>query len=267
MKRYILSSLILLLIMFGCSPKGDPKDTINNYYQALIDGNFDTAYELLSDYDKDKINKDDFILYQNLNRELMEFTKFKTNKIKELKNESINGKIYKHVVEFTVTETSKVYNDRNKELAVSSRRKVVNDNGVWRLLRDYNNIKELIADDYSTLGYMYAEGKGKEKNLLEAANSFKMSIKTYNKYYEAYYGLAYVYSNLERYDDSNDVLRKYINGAKEKSELSDAYNLLGSNYAGKGNYINAKLFYSKANNWIQIMNMLELILRDINNYW
>lgn len=39
-------------ILSGCAPKGDPKQAVDSYFQYIVDGNYDMAYDQLSEYAK-----------------------------------------------------------------------------------------------------------------------------------------------------------------------------------------------------------------------
>jgi len=240
----LMGVLLFALLLVGCTPKGDPKEILESYYQNVKDGNLQAAYEKFAEGNKRNISKEDYILYQRLLNECYELKEFKILKSGELKNVEIEGNKYRNVLEFNVTQTVKDFYN-NKETSETFKRKVVNDDGVWKLYSEAK-IKEAIARCYHAIGWMYAEGKGKDKNLNEAAKAFNEAIKINPDLDNAYYGQAVAYLQLLRYDDSIEKINTYIQKIKDNDELSNAYNVLGLCYLGKNQKQKARESFDRA---------------------
>lgn len=242
----LLCVLLFVMLFVGCGkPSGDPQDILNKYYESVKNSNFDAAYDLVTEQDKKSMSKEDFILYQRLNNEIMGFKSFKIEKEQNVKNKELNGTLYDYATEFNVVEITEYYYDDNKEISETFKEVVVNEDNSWKVCKNWN-VKTGIANNYTIIGWMYAEGKGKKWNLNEAAINFKNALKYDKEDWEAYYGLAYTYFGLGRYDESIEQVSRALNGAKDKEFQSKSYNILGLNYASKGDYTKAKETYNKA---------------------
>lgn len=239
-----ISTAILLLT--GCKPKGDPVKTITTYYQNVIDGNAEGAYEQLSEVTKKNFPKEDFIKYLESNKEIATLKKFKVEKLNEYKNKDIEGTTFKNVVEFSVVEKLQDLYE-NKEVPLNYKRSVVNDNGVWKVYREKVNVKDDIANNYVQIAYMYAEGKGgKTKDLNQALIILNDALKYNKEYAQIYYALGYSYLGLYRYDEALIAMDEYMSKVTNEIDKSDGYNILGNIYLGKENIDKAKDSYKKA---------------------
>lgn len=246
-KSVIISTFFILCIIFlsGCgTPKGDPKQVLDNYYQNVKGNNLDAAYNLLTKTNKEKLSKDDFILYMNLNKETSELISIKTTKLKDSKNADIDGNTYKNAVEFDVVEVQKRFFE-NKESELSYTRSVVNDDGEWKVYID-KNYKEAIPKFYVLIGGMYLDGKGKDKNLNEAAKYFNKAIDLDKNNLETHYLLAMTYSRLKRYDESNQKANELIGKNPNNDIKSDTYTLMGINCEYEGDLKKAREYYKQA---------------------
>lgn len=227
------------------SPAEGPEEVIKGYYQNVKDGDFEAAYEKLSEATRKNCSKKDFILFQKLLRERIELKDFEARETNELKDFVISGIKYQQVVEFKVTDIYKDYYNEGKENTRYYTRKVVNDNGLWKLHRE-GDINEHIAVSYCEIGYMYEKGIGKEKNLIQAANNYNEAIKKCPEYTFSYLYLGTAYLRLQRYDDSIEKLNIFIDKSEDKNLKSQAYTYLGGNYYSKGQYQKATEALEKA---------------------
>lgn len=241
----VLVLLLTILLMVGCAPKGNPKDILDAYLQHMMDSNFDAAYESLAEANKKSFTKDEFVEWGKLTNETVEFKEYKTSQVKEEKNVTLEGNQYKNVVEFSITEKD-LSHYSGKEETETYTRYVVNDNGEWKVYRDGENINYRMSDLYDRIGWMYVEGKGKDKDLNKAAMSFKKAIEYDKTYTLAYYDLAYVYSDLGRYDEAMENLNVFINMAETDEEKSDGYNIMGTIYMDNYQYEDAIEAFNKA---------------------
>lgn len=247
-KNSIVSLLILIFCSFlliGCKPKGDPAAVINSYYQNIKDGKYESAYNLLSEKSMSYVNLKDFLTWQTLSIEAYKLKNIDIQKVKEYKNKVIDGVKYKNVIEFnSIEKVQDFYKDR--EETGSYTRYVVNENGVWRIYRGLENGKTRVANLYNIVAWMYLDGKGKEKNLNEAATTFNKGLEYDNNVYDLYYGLGVTYLSLGRFDDSINASDKYLSLEKENSGKSSAYNVKGLDYMYKGINNKAKEMFNKS---------------------
>jgi len=65
LKRVTLLFFIFFLItaIVGCSPKGDPQETLKTFYSNVIDANYDAAYDFLAEADRKATSKENFTLF------------------------------------------------------------------------------------------------------------------------------------------------------------------------------------------------------------
>lgn len=244
-KVAIISLIILSFGFSGCAPKGDPAQVLNDYYDNIKNGNAEAAYEDLANASKKNFQKEDFIKWVKTQSESYPFKSAKLDKSNEYKNKKLDSIVYKNAVEFNVIDSSHD-NYNNKDTSVNYKRYVVNDNGKWKVYREKENGKDVLADSMNDLAWMYIDGKGKDKDLNQAASILNESIKVNPSYNATYYALASAYCTLERYEESISAVNRYINNAKSNEDKSDAYNILGLDYKGKEDYGNAKKYFNQA---------------------
>lgn len=240
---FLILILVLSFSLSGCAPKGDPQEVINSYYQNLMDGNIDAAYNTLASATKKITSKDDFTLYQNLMPEISQFKSFKISKVTDDKNNTLDGITFKNIAAFDVTQTMQYYY-LNKDQTTTFRQYVVDDNGTWKIYRKVT--KSDIAYNFGLLGQMYADGKGKDKNLVKAVENFKKAAEVDSESIMPIYSLANVYFQLDRYDDSITEAKMVIDKSKDDKEKSDAYNILGLDYLNKNALSDAKGAFEQA---------------------
>ncbi|AKA68553.1 tetratricopeptide repeat protein [Clostridium scatologenes] len=246
--KKVLSIIFIIVFAFsliGCAPKGDPSQVMNDYYQNIKDGNIEGAYDKLSEASKKNFSKEDFIKWQNTSKEVSILKEAKVEKSNEYKDKDLDGIKYKNVVEFNITErTQDLY--ENKENSSTYKRNVVNDNGTWKVYRGKENGKEMVAGTLNNLALMYSEGKGKTKDSNQAAILFNEALKYDKECTNAYFGLGVVYYDLERYDESINLINTFISKEKDNKQKSLGYNALGNSYSGKNDNNKAKECYNKA---------------------
>lgn len=246
--KKILCSLICLFIILAlsaCQPKGKPDEVLNGYYGNVKDNNLESAYEKYAEATKKNLLKEDFITWQKCSRESSTLKDTKIEKINEYKDKDLDGTTYKNAIEFNVTETLQDLYE-NKEITNTYQRYVVNDNGSWKVYRGVENSKELIARAQNRLAQMYISGKGKLKDLNQAAAILNESLNYSKDVPSTYYSLGWTYGELGRYDESIDVINTFLQKATENKEKSDGYNLLGLSYKYKNNIDKSKECFKKA---------------------
>lgn len=252
MKRVALPLLFIFVIIciFGCSPKGDPKKTLESYYTNISNGNFGAAYDVLSETDKKTTSQEDFVLYMTLNDEL-----YKLNETTVTQAEKSSNTIV-----FDVTEKQFDYTE-DRESSVSYKRSVIAENGEWKVFAD-KNFGERIAGLQNNIAWLYLEGRGgKRKNGNEAAKWFNQALERDPSNYHANYGLSVAYIQLGRLDDAIEAANKFVEATKDGDEQSDGYNVIGLCYESKGDREKAKEAYQKAVD----LNQNEYAKTNLNN--
>ncbi|PRR85961.1 Tetratricopeptide repeat protein [Clostridium luticellarii] len=262
----IMVTMIFAVGLMGCAPKGDPSQVLNDYYDNIKSGDAEAAYNTLADASKKNFKKDDFVKWVKAQAEYETLKSVKIQKNDEYKNKELDGITYKNAVKFNVTENEHS-NYENKDTPIKYKRYVVNDNGQWKVYREKENGKDMLSDAIIDLASMYAEGKGKDKDLNQAASILNESVKANSSYAPTYYALASVYYNLERYDESISAANKYLSNTKDEKNRSDEYNVLGLDYKGKKDYTNAKKYFNQAiqlnpNNQYAKTNLQQLIQEE-----
>lgn len=244
---YIFMVLTIIITLSACEtkPKGDPAQALNDYYQDIKDSNLEGAYGLLATETTKNFPKEDYVTWQKYNKETETLKSVKVENSNEYKNKEIDGTTYKNAVEFNVTETGQdLFND--KEVTRNYKRYVVNDNGSWKVYREKADSKELIAKVMVDLANMYSEGKGKPKDLNQAATILNNALQYSENLPQVYYYLGRTYLDLTRYDEALDAINKCISKASDDTGKSSAYTVLGSIYVYKHQFGDAKNAYNKA---------------------
>lgn len=83
MKKLLIPFILLSLILSlsGCSSdKDDAKAVLESYVQNIADSNYEAAYELLSDFDKDNISKELFVNWQTAVSKVQKIENFSISK-------------------------------------------------------------------------------------------------------------------------------------------------------------------------------------------
>lgn len=248
MKKYKLFSsvfLVLIFILVGCSPKGDPSQALNSYYENIKNKKSEDSYEILSKVSKENIGKDDFTKWHNLQMQTYELKEVTIKKLDEYKNKELDGIKYKNAIEFNVTENiHDNYND--KDINQDYKRYVVNEDGVWTVYKEKTDIKKDIAESMTKLAQMYYDGKGKNEDLNNAASILNEALTISKDYPHSSYLLGTTLSKLGRYDESITNIQEYLNKINDDKEKSNAYNVLGVDYEFKKDYVKAKEYYNQA---------------------
>jgi len=237
MRRVALVFFTLLLIttIVGCSPKGDPKETLETYYSYVTTADYNAAYALLSEADKQVTRKDDFVLYMELSEEVA-----KLNKV-EVKQAEKNG----DAMVFDVVENRHDAVE-NKDKDDTLKRAVVVENGEWRVKVE-GKYSELIADQQAKIGSMFLNGNGgKEANPRKAGTWFEDALESDPSYYRAYYGLAASYMKIGLLEEAIEAATEYVKATSDNKEKSNGMNILGICYDGIGDKAKAKESFQKA---------------------
>lgn len=255
---------IVVITMIGCAPKGNPNEALNEYYKNIKDSNAEGAYATLSEESKKNFSKEDFVKWLNVKKNLSTLKETKIEKANEYKDKELDGVKFKNVVEFNVTEKIQSFSE-DKEVTVNSKKHIVNDNGKWKVYRGKEDGKNLVVGALNDLAWMYIDGKGKTKNLNEAATILNDTVKCYPNYNETYYSLAVAYVKLNRYDDTISCVNSYLTKENEDRKKSNAYNVLGLANQGKNQYDKAREYFNEAIKLDSNNQYARTNLENINN--
>lgn len=237
MRRITLSMILLALLItiVGCSPKGDPKETLEAYYANVINEDYKAAYAMLLESDKQATTRDEFVQYMELNEQISKLKKI------EVKQTEKNG----DNVVFDVVETAHDAIE-GKDIHTTVKRSVMVENGAWKVVAE-GPYTRMIADRMAWLGNMYLNGNGgKKQNFDTAVTWFQDALKQDPSYYRANYGLAAAYTKLNRFDEAIQYAEKYVDAAKDNTEKSIGYNILGICYDVTGQREKALDAFQKA---------------------
>lgn len=218
MKRIFILLAIIIVLLSGCIPKGEPKITLDTYYKNILTSNFSSAYELLSEKNKKEITRDEFQQLQLLNNEASKCNGFVTIQKSVDANDRKFG--YRNVIEFNVTEEWHSYSEE-KDFSSTYKRYVVNDQGKWKVYNE-GNYKTSLAKAYTELGWMYFKGKGKEQNINEAEQNLKKALQVDPNDSYTHYLLGAVYNQQQRYTEALAQEKIAIETTKEEDVKANA---------------------------------------------
>ncbi|MGF9904897.1 tetratricopeptide repeat protein [Brevibacillus porteri] len=237
MKRFTLSLFVIFLIstLYGCGPKGNPKETLESYYTNVINANYDAAYALLSETDRKATSKEDFALFMQLNAELYKLNGVEVNQAE--KN--------RETIVFDVTEKQHSYMEE-KDKSHTYKRLVVVENGEWRVFAD-KTYGDSIAGQMVRIGQLHLNGIGEKKESPnEAAIWFNKALKRDSAHNDANFGLALSYMKLGRFEESIDAAKKFVDSETDSIKKSDGLNVLGVSYEAMRYVAKAKEALQKA---------------------
>ena len=112
----------------------DPRQTIDAYTTDIEEGNWKDAYDKFTQANKNNINKDDFVLFENVNQIAHPLISITVDQgygshSGEIK---LDGNKYKDSYYFYIEEVTKDLYE-NQETKNSYKRFVVWDNGQWKI--------------------------------------------------------------------------------------------------------------------------------------
>ena len=213
--------------------KGNPDNLINSYYQSIWDKDYEAAYDLLSEANKNMYTKDEFVLYFSLDRSYTQYKDYQVLKVNEYRNEVLDDNKFVRVIEYNVTEDLIMDDDSNNVKSALYKVYIVADSGRWRIYRLKEDINNSISNEYSSIGYMYETGKGKDKDIGIAEELFTKAISYDVNNPIPYFSLGFLYFQTDRIDNAIIMFQQYIDKDGDKQQKSDAYNMLAFCYINK----------------------------------
>jgi tetratricopeptide (TPR) repeat protein len=241
--------IALLVSLTACSsqPKGDPQKIITQYLENIKNNDAVDSYALLSSYNKKNCTEEDFTRHYDLTNEILKIKDFKTVRKQTFTDTKLDDISFKNSIEFSVVKGYLDY-ATDKEKSETSYLYVVNDSGEWKIYESQLDIKNLIANDYNNIGWMYEQGKGKDKDVNQAIIQYNEALSEDSSLYSVYYNLAVAYLDLEQYNEVVENAQLFIDKADDPSDKSDGYNLLGTGNKDLEDYDTAREDYNEALN-------------------
>ncbi|AJE11680.1 NTF2-like N-terminal transpeptidase domain-containing protein [Clostridium botulinum] len=173
---FVLILSFTLIALVGCSPKGDPQEVLNTYYQSIKDNNIEKAYDTFCEQSKKDFKKEDFTKWRNAEKEVFKLKDIKIEKLKEFKG-SLEDVEFKNIVKFNVTEKGQDFCE-NKEEELTHEMYVVDDNGKWKIYFGKERGNQLASLSLTQLAHMYMDGVGnKTEDFVKATSLLEEAIK------------------------------------------------------------------------------------------
>lgn len=145
---------------------GKAKQVMEEYFRCIMDKRYDSAYELLSDHDKKKNPKADFVNWQTAVAKLYHLYGYDCRICGVHRNRSLSGHIYSTAVDFNVlVEEYNAVMDL-KETGSSAKTAVLED-GSWRIYLGYETLQPLI-EKYKELSCLLLQ----ESKIRELADAY-----------------------------------------------------------------------------------------------
>ncbi|MBY6900186.1 NTF2-like N-terminal transpeptidase domain-containing protein [Clostridium botulinum] len=173
---FVLILSFTLIALVGCSPKGDPQEVLNTYYQSIKDNNIEKAYDTFCEQSKKDFKKENFTKWRNAEKEVFKLKDIKIEKLKEFKG-SLEDVEFKNIVKFNVTEKGQDFCE-NKEEELTHEMYVVDDNGKWKIYFGKERGNQLASLSLTQLAHMYMDGVGnKTEDFVKATSLLEEAIK------------------------------------------------------------------------------------------
>ena len=209
------------------------KEALSTYYQAVIDGNAQSAYDTLSTSTKSNVTLEQYSEFLSTMREVSLLKSFRVEKQESNENT------------FDIVETAESLYD-SKELSNTYQATVVWENNKWMYDRPDFDVKQRISDNYVTIGYLYFEGRaGKTLNYYDGIDACSKATEYSERNAQAFFCLGYGYSKVENYDSSITAYEQTLKfmtpeQMEDKSFKSLLFSNLGAVYILSGDIAEGK---------------------------
>lgn len=249
----VLCSIIIIIVGCGAEstkePDNNPQVVLEEYYQCIMDGNYNRAYDNLANINRDSYAKDEFeVLYDTIN-EIAQLRSFRVSERERFKNEKVGFVTYEEAIKFDVVQTIFIFKE-DKESTSTTDGWVVKEDGQWRVYREKDgNIDEEISNILHELAFMYLNGQGKRLDYREAATTFRAALKYNQNNPFAHFGLGISLFELTNYEEALNSFQiaLILFGDLGNDEFrSHSLTWIGSYYEYKGNMIEARKSYEEA---------------------
>lgn len=224
----------------------DPSEVAKNYVQYYSDKNYDAAYSLLCNDNKQTTTLDELTYNIILRNEVERLVDVKVSNKGEIIRKELNGITYDFVATVTVTSKYIDYSNNSKEVSDTYERTLIFEPDGWKVFRE-TPMTESISYNLQQIGWMYMTGNGKEKNYNESLTYLNKAIEYDRTNAAAYYCLAYVYiEKKENSDCLENAIKCVENAGDDNVTKSNGYNIMGNAYWNMGDTKKAKECYKKA---------------------
>ncbi|MEI6132195.1 MAG: zinc ribbon domain-containing protein [Bacillota bacterium] len=216
-----------------------PDDAVNGFYDALLSGKLDIAYDALCASNKANNSLENFKKWQYLKKKFLVMKKFAIKNITKTGSDSNSA-------EFDVFTTSIDFRQSKAEVNNNSSLNAVLENGSWKVLRKDLLLTKEIASAYFIIGNMFETGTSYKKNLPKAILNYNYSSTFFYKNGENFYRIGYTYSLLKNHKLAIANYKKAIMYITDKVEKSTACLMAGYSYYLLKNIPKAKAYFGTA---------------------
>ena len=222
--------IFMVLLLVGCNgvSNEEAEMLVSKFYDNYIDGNYTGNYELFSDYNKNQITLNEYTDY-NYNLDLTtKLISFRIVSSEEIKNYTLSELNLDSVVQVIVSVRRENYSDGKMDTYETT--KVVYKDGKELKILEPRDLQFLYSSSVSSVGYMYLNGEGGEKDLQKAVLAFKKSLSIDDTLLKSHYGLAITYYEKEQYEktlDQIDIAIELFADDEYITYKSGFYNLKG----------------------------------------
>lgn len=250
MRKVLISFIAILFVLAGCNSKedvGKPEEKVEEtvtklqkmevmtaYYNYIIQGDFEKAYDLLSEKTMERVDLEEYVLWQTLMTE-------KEDLLSAEVQVTNDDNVFQVIEEFEDYYSGEV-------LTATSERSVVIENGEVKIYRDDIDTNAAIADAYTTIGLMYADGQGKTQDLVLAEATLNKALEYNAEDGYTHLNLGYVHFKNGLYDQAllsyNEAL-SYLED-DDFATISLVISNIGAVYYDLEDFETAKEFYMDA---------------------
>lgn len=231
LKTIITLVLLPALLLSGCASHSEPEAFARNYYNSIINNDFETAYEMLCDESKKNYPIEDFILYHQLYNEIYHVNDIAVKLMSESTGKEIDGVKYKKSAGLNITQTAfdKIINEAETSTYIIHS---VYENGAWKIHQ---------GSAFHQLSLLYFSARDYRYDYNQHSHQSNPYDEKYNRY-----ELALALTAFDRYDEALLEINAYLKSDANREDLSEGYNLKGLCYLGLGDMQNAKDNFLKA---------------------
>ncbi len=233
LRRFTALFLLLALTVTaaGCQADtaGAPDTPLRTYFDALKAQDYAAAYSQLCQADQAAVSAEDFVVWQTLYRQMEELKDYRYSAGKEVSGyKDPFGNRYPRAVEFTITQTDFLHQDQSQN-TYDYTRTVVLEEGVWKICRGETPdiYQHRIYYGHATLGAMYAEGKGVEKDTAKALEHFTNALNYNESDFNLYFQTALLNLNASRPAEAEALCVRALAKNPDGENASELQNLMG----------------------------------------
>lgn len=241
--------LVTLLIGFAVykeyEARSEARQLILHYYQDFQAGDDASIYELLDPESREKLGKENIMVWLEQLRETMELESFEIkdiqlNNVLWMEENSIDDRITIHVSETNRDlYTSEILSGETQYL-------LRNAHGEYRIYLDPAGILRSMAQNHIILGAMYVDGLGKDKDIPQGIEHFHKALEIDPTLIEAHYSLGATYLANREWEKALGEEEAYLSNSQDDEGRGEAYNIIGLSYQEMGDKTKAKAAFEQA---------------------